>query len=137
MWLTTFKINEFSRNGPRFSVDHSSPASYRLAATAEVGEYHYDEVSDEPDIIRPKVLVNVDQDQNSWHKDAKKEIGPLRNGIGRIEIRKQEEVNKKNDSREKQRENEKVNVHTASSIGVSPDGFSGSLQTNQILARLK
>ena len=83
-------------------VRHPSSPANCFAAAAEVGNDHHNEMCYEPDIDRSHVLVDVDQDENAGHEDSEQDIGPLRYGILRVKIRKQEEVNEQDDAREKQ-----------------------------------
>ena len=98
-----------------------SPASSpRFTATAKVGEDHYDQVGDEPDVVGTHVLVYVDQDQYPRCKDAKQDIRPLRNRICGVETREKEQVHQQYDAREKQGKNQEIYVHLRFRIGLAP-----------------
>jgi hypothetical protein len=67
---------------------------------------------DEPDVVGAKILKDVDQDQNARHEDSKQDICPLRDGVNWIKIGKQKQEYEQDDPREKQREDQKIYVHT-------------------------
>src|SRR5215207_6083224 len=79
----------------------TSPSN-RLAASAKVSEDRDDEMRDKPDVIDTEILVDVDQDQDARHKDPEQDVGELRERIRRVGRRKKKEVNKENETREKQ-----------------------------------
>lgn len=101
-WLRQSSLNVVS--------DSSSPHGF--PASAKIRKYHYDKVSDKPDVIGTHILINVDQYQNAWQKNAEQDVGDLRDGVGRIKIWEQEKINEQNDPRKKQRKDQKVKIHT-------------------------
>src|SRR5580765_2328780 len=67
------------------SIDDCSISSpVGLPSPAKIGDQHHDKVNDEPDIVVPEILINVDQYQNSGHKDPENQIGPLGHRIMRV-----------------------------------------------------
>ena len=68
-------------------------------------------MGDEPDIVGTHILVDIDQDQHPRHEDTEQDICPLRDRVCRIKIRIQKEEDEQNDTREKQRKDQKINVH--------------------------
>lgn len=77
----------------------SSPSASSFTAATKICDQHYDQVGDKPDVIGTHTLINIDQDQNSRHENAKQNVGPLRNGILRIDI--EEKINEEYDTRKK------------------------------------
>jgi len=76
----------------------SPPSPASLAASAEIGEDHDDQMCDEPNVFDAEILVDIDQDQDARHEDAKKDIGPLRDGVRREEFGEQEQINQEDDA---------------------------------------
>ena len=83
----------------RSSLTPPPPSASSFAAAAKICDQHYDQVGDKPDVIGTHTLINIDQDQNSRHEDAKQNVCPLRNGILGIDI--EEKVNEQYDARKK------------------------------------
>lgn len=69
-------------------------------------------MSDKPDIIHSHVLVDINKYQNARDKNAEQDVRDLRHGVGRVKIRKKENVNEQNDPWKKQRKDQKIKIHT-------------------------
>jgi len=56
-----------------------------------------------PDIVVPHILVNVDKDKHAWSEHAEQKIGPLRDRVGREELRIHQQINDHYDPRKEER----------------------------------
>ena len=94
-----------------FSIGSPSSSSHRLATAAEVCKERGEQMGDKPDIIDANILRDVNEYQNARHKDAEKDITPLGNRICRASGWEQKQANEQNQSWEKQRKDQEINIH--------------------------
>lgn len=73
-------------------------------AAAEVRQDRDYQVGGEPDVFVAHVLIDVDENQDSWKESSEHDIGPLGNGVSRKIRRESEKIYEHHDPRGEERE---------------------------------
>ena len=87
--------------GPLVLAAFSTSSRGRTAA-AKIGKDHDYQMSGEPNIVVAHILIDVYQDKYARSKGAEQQIGPLRNGVWREQIRIQKQENEHHDPRKEE-----------------------------------
>lgn len=75
-----------------------------LAASAEVGEEHDDEMGDEPDVVIAHVLIDVDQNEYARGEDAEQDVRPYGDYVLRKQAGEHQQIDKHHYPRKEKRE---------------------------------
>ena len=67
-------------------------------------------MGDEPNVLVTHVLVDIDQDKRTREENTEKDIAPVRNRVGGIQIWIKKKEDDKDQSREEKGEKKKVEV---------------------------